>query len=91
LGNLLLLMPLGIYLPLLYKKCSGLLQVSFCSLVISIVIELLQLATSYRSADIDDVLLNTLGASIGYLAFITLKPMFYPKHIPALGAYSRPA
>ena len=71
-GNLVMLLPLGIYLPVLYKKLrklSGFFGVLLISLLVSVQIELLQLATSFRSTDVDDVLLNTLGACIGFLIF----------------------
>ncbi len=75
-GNLIMLFPLGIYLPLLYKRFSGFLQVALLSLLVSITIELLQLATSYRSADIDDILLNTFGACAGFVFYKTMTGLF---------------
>ena len=76
LGNLVMLLPLGIYLPLLYRrlrKLSGLFAVLLISLFVSVGIELLQLATNYRSTDVDDVLLNTAGACIGFVIYQLLK------------------
>jgi len=76
LGNLVMLLPLGIYLPLLYRplrKFSGFFAVLFISLLVSVAIELLQLATSYRSTDVDDVILNTVGACTGFLIYLSLK------------------
>ncbi len=69
LGNLVMLLPLGIYLPLLYSRFRGFLSVFLVSLLVSMGIELLQLVTRFRSADVDDVLLNTLGACLGYGLF----------------------
>jgi glycopeptide antibiotics resistance protein len=69
-GNLIMLFPLGIYIPILYKRLSGFfVTVSICFLV-AVLIECLQLATKFRSADVDDVFLNTIGASAGALLFI---------------------
>ena len=68
-GNFIMLMPLGIFLPLLYRKISGLFPVFLVSLMVSTTIELLQLVTSFRSADVDDVFLNTLGACAGYVLY----------------------
>lgn len=76
LGNLIMLLPLGIYLPLLYKKLSNFFAVLFISLLISSLIELLQLVTSYRSADVDDVLLNTIGACAGFLIYKFISIVF---------------
>ncbi len=69
LGNSVMLFPLGIYIPLLFTKLSGFFRSFFTCLFVSVSIELMQLITSYRSADIDDVILNTSGAVIGYAIF----------------------
>jgi glycopeptide antibiotics resistance protein len=69
-GNFIMLLPLGIYLPLLYKNLKGFLPVTFVALLSSVSIELMQLATSVRITDVDDVILNTTGASVGYIGFI---------------------
>jgi glycopeptide antibiotics resistance protein len=68
-GNLVMLLPLGIYIPLLFPKFSGYLKVFIVCLLVSISIELMQLITSVRSTDIDDVILNTSGAIIGYVLY----------------------
>ena len=75
-GNFVMLFPLGIYLPLLFirlRRFSGFLAVLLISFVVSVGIEVLQLATSYRSTDIDDVILNTMGACFGFLIYQLLK------------------
>lgn len=75
-GNFVMLLPLGIYLPVLYKKLrrySGFLAVILISFLVSVSIEVLQLATNYRSADVDDVILNTLGAAAGFLIYQVLR------------------
>jgi glycopeptide antibiotics resistance protein len=78
-GNLIMLLPLGIYLPLLYRRAKSFFAVSLAAFLISVSIELLQLATSFRSADVDDVLLNTLGAMIGYLIFLPFRSLLRPE------------
>jgi len=78
LGNFVMLLPLGIYLPLLYKKISGFIPVLLVSLLVAILIEVLQLATSYRSVDIDDVLLNTTGAVIGFILYKIISLLIKP-------------
>jgi len=75
-GNFVMLLPLGIYLPLLYRKlrkATGFFAVLLISFLVSVGIEILQLATSYRSTDIDDVILNTLGACAGFLVYLLIK------------------
>lgn len=69
LGNVAMLLPLGIYLPLLYKRLQHFLPVVFTCMLVSISIELMQLVTNFRVTDVDDVFLNTLGAGIGFLVF----------------------
>jgi glycopeptide antibiotics resistance protein len=77
-GNFIMLFPLGIYLPILYKRLNKFWRVFLVSLLVSVSIEILQLATRFRSADIDDVILNTTGALIGYL-FFKLIASFKPR------------
>ena len=74
-GNVLAFVPLGILLPLVIGKLWRSLFVVFISAVcLSAAIEIGQLTVSlslgygYRAADIDDVILNTLGALLGYAA-----------------------
>jgi len=75
LGNFVMLLPLGIFIPLLFPRLSGLFRVVFFCLLVSVSIELMQLVTSYRSTDIDDVILNTSGALIGYLIYKLMSTM----------------
>jgi glycopeptide antibiotics resistance protein len=68
-GNFIMLLPLGIFLPILYKNLSSFIKVLFISLFISITIELIQLINNSRRTDIDDVILNTSGALVGFLIY----------------------
>lgn len=65
-GNILMFIPLGIFLVLLSKKCQNLLAALLIGAELSVSIELLQLF-SFRSTDIDDVILNTTGTLCGFL------------------------
>lgn len=75
-GNFIMLLPLGIFLPLLYKKISKFWVVFMTNLLISTLIELLQLITSFRSADVDDIFLNTLGACVGFVIYKIVTYLF---------------
>lgn len=67
LGNLLIFLPLGMFIPLLFKKYKGMSKIMATSIVISFSIEILQIALKIGQFDVDDVILNTFGAMIGFL------------------------
>lgn len=75
-GNLILFIPLGIFLPLLFanfRKFKKVVIISFlCSLVIECTQHILRQFGTYRTVDIDDIILNTLGAMIGWFIFSKL-------------------
>ncbi|MBO5981462.1 MAG: VanZ family protein [Clostridia bacterium] len=70
LGNIILFVPFGIFLPLLwnisYAKAVG---ITFC---ISLFIETAQLFLP-RGTDVDDLILNTLGALLGVFVYMLMK------------------
>lgn len=73
-GNILLLMPLGFLAPLLWDKYKQFEHILLLGFVFSISIEFLQLLESLaggweRITDIDDVICNVLGVSIGYFIY----------------------
>jgi len=76
LGNLLIFTPMGFLLPLLSKKFRKARTVIFVGFVSSLAVETIQFIFTVGSADIDDLILNTLGAWLGYLAYksILIKP-----------------
>jgi len=72
-GNTILMMPLGIFLPLLWDKFRSLKSTVIFCFSVSLSIEIFQFISgywgNYRIFDIDDLILNTLGAFIGYLIY----------------------
>ena len=74
-GNLLLLVPLGVYGPALFSVLRSAPAILVMAAAVSAAIELGQLALSglygfpIRIADIDDVILNTAGALLGFFAW----------------------
>jgi glycopeptide antibiotics resistance protein len=70
-GNVLAFVPLGVLLPGILRRHSWLVVASIAALV-SAAIEVLQWTLGLRVADIDDVLLNTLGALAGYLPLLAV-------------------
>jgi glycopeptide antibiotics resistance protein len=65
-GNALLLLPLGLLGPLALPWLGRWWRVLLAAALFSSCIELTQLAIPDRSADVDDVLLNAVGALLGY-------------------------
>jgi glycopeptide antibiotics resistance protein len=67
-GNVLLGVPFGVLVPVLIPKARGILRVLLLTAVVMLLVELVQgtLITG-RAFDIDDVILNTSGALVGYL------------------------
>lgn len=72
LGNVVIFLPLGIFLPALFKK-YGFLLTSLTALLISLSFEYIQLLTGLGSFDVDDIILNVFGAIIGYACFKTTR------------------
>ena len=67
-GNLLLGMPFGVLLPILVERRLRMIRIVLLTMVVMVVVELMQGAlVAGRAFDIDDVILNTSGALLGYL------------------------
>jgi glycopeptide antibiotics resistance protein len=67
LGNIVVFVPFGALLPLARRRPVSARETALAASAFSGVVEAMQYASSRRVADIDDVLLNGLGALIGYL------------------------
>ncbi|GGR83120.1 hypothetical protein GCM10010269_22800 [Streptomyces humidus] len=67
-GNVLLGVPFGILVPVVAPRARGLLRVLLLTATVMLLVEFAQGAlVTGRAFDIDDVILNTTGALIGYL------------------------
>ncbi|MEV5029778.1 VanZ family protein [Paenibacillus sp. LPE1-1-1.1] len=66
-GNIVLFMPIGLFLPLLNKKYSRGIVLAAASILLITIVELTQMLTRVGSFDIDDIILNTLGALLGLM------------------------
>ena len=65
--NLILFLPMGMALPVLFEnKFNKLWKLLVFVAVIVVICEAIQFITVRGSADIDDVILNTVGAAVGY-------------------------
>ena len=74
-GNFFMLFPLGTYLPLLYRRIKNIFTVTLTAMLVSLSIELMQLATNFRISDINDVILNTTGAAIGFIVYLLVRKL----------------
>ncbi|MFD9094592.1 VanZ family protein [Streptomyces collinus] len=67
-GNLLLGVPFGVLVPVLAPRARGILHVVALTALVMLMVELVQGALiTGRAFDIDDVILNTTGALLGWL------------------------
>lgn len=65
-GNVIMFIPFGYLLPNLYHEFRPYLRFFIKSLALICLVELLQLFTLLGVMDVDDVILNMLGFSLGY-------------------------
>ena len=72
LGNIVGFLPLGALLPNFTPRLRSLGAILLAGALTSAGIETLQLLYTRRIADVDDVLLNTVGAGVGYLCFLLI-------------------
>lgn len=68
-GNVAAFVPLGFFLPCLWKSAQALGHFLLCTFAVIAAVELIQLFTLLGSCDIDDLILNVIGTSIGFTAF----------------------
>lgn len=72
LGNVFVFSPIGIFIPMLWKRMSSIVKITFIGLGVTCFIEAFQYFIG-RSTDIDDIILNTIGVVIGYGVFLVWK------------------
>jgi len=69
-GNVVMFVPLGFFLPVLWEKLRKIYLFLPVTLGILLAVELIQLAAALGCCDVDDLLLNLPGALLGYLAAV---------------------
>jgi glycopeptide antibiotics resistance protein len=72
LGNIIAFGPLGFLLPIVFKRLKKVKHIILTAFILSLAFELTQLITSIGDFDIDDIILNVLGAICGYIVYIAL-------------------
>ena len=73
-GNVLMFVPLGFFLPTLWKSFRKWWKTWIATLLIMLTVELVQLFTLRGSFDVDDLILNLLGAAVGYVVYRWMNP-----------------
>lgn len=88
--NVLLFVPLGIFLPVLWKRYRSFFRTMLFGLSFSLIIELLQLLTR-RATDINDLMTNTAGTVIGWclgrillMLFPSIRPSWKATELPVV-------
>jgi len=72
-ANLLLLLPLGVLVPLRWPAMAGIGRVLAGAVLFSLTIEALQFGLGLgRRSSATDVLLNTVGAGLGFVTFVVV-------------------
>ncbi|EWG12763.1 VanZ family protein [Cytobacillus firmus] len=64
-GNVAAFLPMGIFLPYYFRRLSSLKSFTITMTVMILSVEIIQLVTRRGSLDIDDFILNLIGALIG--------------------------
>lgn len=64
-GNVILFIPLGSGIPTLYKRFMRVLPFTLLVIALLFSVEIIQMVTRVGSFDVDDILLNTIGALLG--------------------------
>ncbi len=77
--NVAMFVPLGVLLPLLFKKCRKWYVTIPIGFGTSLAIELVQLAISRGICDVDDLFANTLGTVIGFFCIVAILSLFNEK------------
>lgn len=86
--NILLFIPMGFFLPVLYEKYDRIGKIALIGLLVSLSVELLQLF-GFGTTDINDLITNTTGACVGFGIFKALTwviPGSWRERIRAEGA-----
>lgn len=76
-GNILLFVPFGLFLPSLFKIFKRLKVYLLFVYSVSLFLEIIQLVTAYGTFDVDDCILNVTGALLGFLIYSVWQITFF--------------
>ena len=66
-GNVIMFVPLGFFLPLIFSRLRRFMKLVLTSTLLIVSVELVQLFTRLGSCDTDDLILNLAGVILGFL------------------------
>ena len=68
-GNVIGFLPFGFILPVIFRRMNSGFLICISGFILSLTVEVIQLVTKVGCFDVDDMILNTLGAVFGYVLF----------------------
>ena len=83
-GNVIGFLPFGFILPVILERMRSGWLIILAGFGLSVTVEVIQLITKVGCFDVDDMILNTAGAALGYLLFFIcnhLRRKIYGKKI----------
>ena len=83
-GNVIGFVPYGYILPVVARRMQNGFLIVLSGFCLSLTVETIQLITRVGCFDVDDLILNTLGAALGYLLFVIcniIRRKYYGKKI----------
>ena len=80
--NVVMFIPLGFFLPLMWRKYHNGFEIIKLGFYLSLFIELSQLFTRFRATDINDLITNTIGAAVGWSIYFVFSKLLLRKIEP---------
>lgn len=80
--NVVMFIPLGFFLPLMWRKYHNGFETIKFGFYLSLFIELSQLFTRFRATDINDLITNTIGAAVGWSIYFVFSKLLLRKIEP---------
>ena len=80
--NVVMFIPLGFFLPLMWRKYHNGFETIKFGFYLSLFIELSQLFTRFRATDINDLITNTIGAAVGWSVYFVFSKLLLRKIEP---------
>lgn len=69
-GNVIGFLPWGFILPIIFRRMDRVFLIFLSGFLLSLIVEVIQLISKVGCFDVDDLILNTLGAVLGYVFFV---------------------